>query len=100
MANPTEDVPYFIDDFASPKDEIVSEDPDKDNLSVLVHVQKYLNKAIFLHNTLDSIDMEEKEKLTPSEQMVANKRIVLHLRNVKSFIDDKVNKLKKQKEID
>lgn len=90
----TEDVPYTsIDDFATPEKE-EEPDPDQPNKSVLHGVMKYIEEAIDEHNSFDVIDLEEKAKMTPTQQIAVHKLVVNHLRNIKNLINDKMKELR------
>lgn len=92
MAEPTEDVPYNVDGFATPEKE---NEPDEDqpNKSVLLEVQKYLDETIAEHNSFDVIDLTESAKMTPTQQIAVNKAVVHHLKTVKMEINNKLKEL-------
>lgn len=92
MAGPTEDVPYNVSEFATPEPE-KQPDPDQPNKSVLLEVQKYLKEAIAEHNSFDVIDLTEKAKMTPTQQIAVHKLVVNHLKSVKVEIDNKIKEL-------
>lgn len=94
MAGQNEDIDYntTVGDHAVPEDD-KQEDEDQPNKSVLLEVQKYLDKAIIEHNSLDPIDLTEQAKLNPGQQILMHKLVVSHLRNIKSTIDDKLKEL-------
>jgi len=93
MAEPTEDIPYEVDDFATPDKPEEEADPDQQNKSVLKSIQKYLREAIAEQNTLDVIDLTETAKMNPTQQIAVQKVIVKHLRDIKSEIDNKIKEL-------
>jgi hypothetical protein len=94
MTEPTEDVPYNVDEFATAEKEKV-EDPDQPNKSVLKDILKYLNEQIKIHNSLDLIEPDaEKAVMTTQQQVVVQKQIVIHLRNVRLEISNKLKELK------
>jgi hypothetical protein len=88
----TEDIPYNVSEFATPEKE-EEKDPDEPNKSVLQEVQQYLEEAIVEHNSIDTIDLTEKAKMTPTQQIAVNKLVVGHLRSIKSTIDNKLKEL-------
>ncbi len=89
----TEDVPYNVSDFATPEPE-QQPDGDQVNKSVLVEVQKYLEKHIKRHNTFDVIAPEAEGVMTTQQQVEMHKQVVSHLRDVKRLIDDKIKELR------
>lgn len=89
----TEDIPYEVSDFATPEIEQKTADPDQQNKSVLLEVQKYLREAIAEHNTLDLIDLTEQAKMTPTQQIAVHKLVTNHLQNIKQTVDNKVKEL-------
>lgn len=92
---PTEDVPYTAPaDFAIPDKEQPKEDVDKPNKSVLYDAVKYLDEVIAEHNTLDVIDLEERAKMTPTQQVAVHKLVTTHLRNIKDIINEKLKELR------
>lgn len=93
MADPTEDVPYNISEFATPEKEH-QEDPDQPNKSVLLDVQKYLNEAIDEHKSVDTIDLSGSSELTAAQQVAISKFVIQHLRSVKIIVDNKLKELR------
>lgn len=93
MADPTEDVDYTVSDFATPETE-KEQDPDQANKGVLKEVQKYLSAAIEEHNSFDIIDLTEKAKMTPTQQIAVHKLVVNHIRSIKTVVDNKLKELK------
>lgn len=94
MAEPNEDVPYEVSDFATPEPEEEREpDEDKPYKGVLVQVQKYLKEAIVEHNSFDVLDLTEAAKMNPTQQIAVHKVIVKHLRAVKKQVDNKLKEL-------
>lgn len=90
----TEDIPYSVSDFATPDPDKKAADIDQPNKSVLVEIQKYLKEAIGEHNSLDVIDLNIVDKMSPTQQVALHKLLVSHLRNIKQVIDNKVKELK------
>ncbi len=88
----TEDVPYNVSEFATPEPEQQT-DEDQPNKSVLLEVRKYLEESIAEHNSLDSIDLTEQAKMTPTQQVAVNKLVVSHLRSVRTIVNDKIKEL-------
>lgn len=93
----TEDVPYEVSDFATP-DKEEEQDPDQPNKSVLLEVAEYCEKQIAEHNTFDVINLpanaKPEEKVAAFDDMAIHKGVAMHLRNIKSMIDDKLKELK------
>lgn len=94
MAEPTEDIPYEVSDFATPDPEVKADDPDQPNKSVLKEIQKYLREAIAEHDSVDQIDLTEQAKMNPTQQIAVHKLVKNHLQNIKSTIDNKVKELR------
>lgn len=90
---PTEDVPYNVDGFATP-DKEKTQDPDQPNKSVLKNVLKYLDKQIETHNSLDLLNPDAEQTITTQQQVFIQKQIVTHLRNVRLEISNKLKELK------
>lgn len=93
MAEPTEDVPYGVDEFATPDKPNEDADPDQQNKSILKEIQKYLREAIAEHNSVDQIDLTEAAKMSPTQQIAVHKLVKNHLENIKSTIDNKIKEL-------
>jgi hypothetical protein len=91
---PTEDVPYTAQDFATPDREDKIDDVDQPNKSVLLETQRYLKEALAEHNGFDIIDLTEQAKMTTTQQIAVHKLVINHLRNIKSTIDNKVKELR------
>ena len=94
MAGQNEDIDYTVSDFATPDPEKPKDDVDQPNKSVLVEVDKYLGEAILEHNTIDVLDLTEKLKMTPTQQIMVHKLVVNHLRNIRNEINNKIKELK------
>lgn len=88
------DIPYEVDEFATPDPEKKTDDVDQPNKSILVEVQAYLKEAITEHNTLDVIDITEQGKMTPTQQVAVHKLVTNHLRNIQTMVNNKVKELK------
>jgi predicted phage-related endonuclease len=89
----TEDIPYEVSDFATSEDDNKAADPDQPNKSILKDIQKYLKEAIAEHSSVDMIDLTEKAKMTPTQQIAVHKLVKNHLENIKSSIDNKIKEL-------
>lgn len=87
-----EDVPYNVSDFATP-DKEKERDPDQPNKGVLIECMKYLNDQIKKHNSLDVIAPEAEATMSSQQQIVAHKEVVVHLRNIKTMLNDKLKEL-------
>jgi hypothetical protein len=90
----TEDIPYEVSDFATPEPEKRTDDVDQPNKSVLIGVSKYLDQKILEHNTLDVIEPAAEGVMTTQQQVALHKQVVIHLRNIKSEIDNKIKELR------
>ena len=93
MAEPTEDIPYTVDDFAVDEttDDVASEDTKLSPQNALVkELRQYLKEAELEHNSFDIIDLTEQAKMTPTQQIAVHKCVVQHLRNIKGIINNKV----------
>ena len=90
----TEDIPYEVDDFATPDEEAPKgADVDQPNKSVLKSIQKYLVDAIAEHNSLDVVEPGGENTMTTQQQVQMHKQIVAHLRSIKVQIDNKIKEL-------
>ena len=90
----TEDIDNEVSDFAIPDDDNTTPDPDQNNKSVLIKVSKYLEEKIIEHNSFDAIVPEAENIMSTQQQVQMHKNVVIHLRNIKSEIDTKVERLK------
>lgn len=84
------DIPYIVDDFAS--SERQETDSDRPNTSVLKDVTKYIDECMKVHNTLDVVDVSD-SNMTIKQQVAVHKQVVVHLRDIKSMIDNKIKEL-------
>ena len=90
----TEDIPYEVSEFATPEPDKKADDVDQPNKSVLIGVSKYLDEKIIEHNTFDVIEPAAEGVMTTQQQVQMHKQVVVHLRNIKSEIDDKIKELR------
>lgn len=99
---PNEDIPYEVDDFATP-DEDASEkdkrpDPDQAHKSILKEVSKELAKDIAENNSFDSLHLpanaKPEDKIAAFDEMAIHKGLALHLKKYKIMIDEKIKELK------
>lgn len=91
---PTEDVPYEVDDFATPDVESDTDTPDQTVETVLIkELRQYLKEAEAEHNSFDVLDLTEQAKMTPTQQIAVHKLVVKHIRNIKQAINNKVKEL-------
>ena len=94
---PNEDVPYGnISGFATPDRE---EPIDKSTLDeIIVKALKnndaYIEAAIAEHLTIDVIDLNENNKMTPTQQVAVHKLVVHHLRQIREDISQLNSKIK------
>lgn len=93
----TEDIPYGVSDYAMTKEE-VAPDVDRPNKSVLLKVQKYLEQQIERSLSIDALSLPhnatDEEKVAAFNEIAIHKGVAMHLRNIKSTIDNKVKELK------
>lgn len=92
---PTEDVPYEVDDFATSDDEPDTDTPDQTVETVLIKdLRKYLKEAIVEHSSFDAIHVPAnatpEQKIAAFDDMAIHKGLVMHLRNVQQIINNKV----------
>lgn len=92
MADPTEDIPYSVSDHATPEPE-KEQDPDQPNKSVLKDAVKYLDEQIKIHNSLDLVEPNAEQVMTTQQQVAVQKQVVIHLRDIKSEISNKIKEL-------
>lgn len=92
MAEPTEDVPYEVDDFAV-EDKAANSDPDEQQTveTVLIKdIRKYLREQIATHNSFDVIEPGAEGVMTTQQQVQTHKAVVVHLRQIQQMINNKV----------
>lgn len=89
-----EDIPYSAPEFATPEAEKKTDDPDQLNKSVLIDTLEYLDEQIKKHNTFDIIEPAAEGVMTTQQQVQMHKQVVLHLRNIRITIRDKVKELR------
>lgn len=89
---PTEDVPYEIDDFALEEEDFsgITDEEQGVETKLIQDIRKYLGEAEVEHNTFDIIDLTEAAKMTPTQQIAVHKLVVKHIRNIRAMINDKV----------
>ena len=94
---PTEDIPYEVDEFTTPEKEDTGPDPDHGKESVLVEVSRELAADIAANNTFDVIDLPARatpeEKIAAFDQIAIHKGLVLHLKKYQAMIDNKLKEL-------
>lgn len=88
-----EDVDYQMQAEVVGTDEKVNS-RDEADYSTLVRVQKTLKEALVHYNSLDSIDLTQKEKLTPDQQIAVNQRVVVEIRAVLDSVDESIKSIK------
>lgn len=97
MAEPTEDIPYEVDDFATPDEEPRGADPDQPHKSVLVEISKELARDIASNNSFDVINLPAnatpEQKIAAFDDMAIHKGLTLHLKKYKVMIDNKIKEL-------
>lgn len=90
----TEDIPYEVSEFATPEPDKKVDDIDQPNKPVLIGVSKYLDSKIKEHNSFDAIVPEAEGIMSTQQQVQMHKNVVMHLRNIKSEIDNKIKELR------
>lgn len=98
MAEPTEDIPYEVDDFATPDEEDKTPDPDQAKKSVLEEISKELAKDIAENNSFDVINTPAgataEQKIAAFDDIAIHKGLALYLKKYKIMIDNKLKELK------
>ena len=84
----------LIDDFATEDDTSdtagLAEDEQSVETKLIQELRKYLDEAELEHNSFDIIDLTEKAKMNPTQQIAVHKCVVQHLRNIRNTINTKV----------
>lgn len=98
MAEPTEDIPYEVDDFTTPENETPKgADADQPNKSVLVELSNELKRDIALNKSFDVINLPAnatpEQKIAAFDDMAIHKGLALHLQKYKVMIDNKIKEL-------
>ncbi len=98
MAEPTEDIPYEVDDFATPDTETPKgADVDQPNKSVLKELSKELAQDIKANKSFDVINLPAnatpEQKIAAFDDMAIHKGLALHLEKYKVMIDNKLKEL-------
>lgn len=88
----TEDIPYTAPGFATPDDDKKPDD-DQANKSILQDIVKYLTEQIKKHNSLDLVDPNAEIVMNTQQQVVVQKEIVTHLRNIRTEVINKIKEL-------
>jgi hypothetical protein len=93
---PTEDVPYEIDDFAL-EDESTIDNGDEEQTAetkVIQEIRKYLKDNIASNNSFDVLNLPQnakpEEKIAVFDEMFNYKGVVHHLRQIEQIINNKV----------
>lgn len=100
MVEPTEDIPYEIDDMAISVEEDKRPDPDngRKRKSVLKQLSEELEHDIQTNNSFDVIQLpanaKPEDKIAAFDQMAIHKGLALHLQKYKVMIDNKLKELK------
>lgn len=95
---PTEDVPYGVDEFATPdKEPTKAADIDQPRISVLKKLSKELEVDIAANNSFDVINLpmnaKPEDKIAAFDEMAIHKGLALHLQKYKIMIDSKLKEL-------
>lgn len=98
MAEPTEDIPYEVDEFATPdKETPKGADVDQPNKSVLVELSKELKHDIAENNSFSVINLPAnatpEQKIGAFDEMAIHKGLALYLTKYKLMIDNKLKEL-------
>lgn len=97
MAEPTEDIPYEVSDFATPEPEKKAEDVDRPNKSVLEEVSKELENDIKTQKSFDSVNLPAnatpEQKIAIFDEIAIHKGLAVHLEKYKAMIDNKIKEL-------
>ena len=100
MVEPTEDIPYEIDDMAISEEEDKRPDPDsgRKRKSVLKKLSEELQHDIDTNNSFDVLNLPAsatpEEKIAIFDQIAIHKGLALHLKKYKVMIDNKLKELK------
>lgn len=97
MAEPTEDIPYEVDDFATPDPDDKRPDPDERRKSVLKEVSEELERDIAENNSFDVIQLPAnatpEQKIGAFDDMAIHKGVALYLKKYQTMIDNKLKEL-------
>lgn len=98
MTEPTEDIPYEVDEFATPdKETPKGADVDQPNKSVLVEISKEMKRDIAVNKSFDVINLPAnatpEQKIAAFDDMAIHKGLALHLAKYKVMIDNKIKEL-------
>lgn len=98
MVEPTEDIPYEVDEFTTPdKEAPKGGDVDQPNKSMLVELSKELEEDIATNKSFDVINLPAnatpEQKIAAFDDMAIHKGLALHLQKYKLLIDNKIKEL-------
>lgn len=98
MVEPTEDIPYEVDEFTTPdKETPKGGDVDQPNKSVLIELSKELKRDIITNKSFDVINLPAnatpEQKIAAFDDMAIHKGLALHLQKYKLLIDNKIKEL-------
>lgn len=97
MTEPTEDVPYQVDEFATEDEPTNTPDVDQANKSVLVEVSEELEFDIAENNSFTVINVPAnatpEQKIAAFDDIAIHKGLALHLKKYKIMIDTKIKEL-------
>lgn len=98
MTEPTEDIDYTVDEFATPDPEPKKgADVDQPNKSVLKEVSRELAIDIATQKSFESIELpvnaKPEDKIAAYDQIAIHKGLALHLQKYKLMIDNKLKEL-------
>jgi hypothetical protein len=98
MTEPTEDIDYTVDEFATEDQPDRTPDPDQNRKSVLQEVHDELQKDIAINNSFDVIQVpanaKPEEKIAAFDEIAIHKGLALHLEKYRIMIDNKLKELK------
>lgn len=93
---PTEDVPYEIDQFAIEDESTiaVAEEDQTAETKVIQEIRDYLKAEIYAQNSFDSVNLpanaKPEDKIAVFDEIAIHKGLAMHLRNVLEIINNKV----------
>lgn len=98
MTEPTEDIDYTVDEFATPDPEPKKgTDVDQPNKSVLKEVSQELANDIATESSFASITLpvnaKPEDKIAAYDEIAIHKGLVLHLQKYQLMIDNKLKEL-------
>lgn len=97
MAEPTEDIPYIVSDFATAKEEDRTPDPDQEKKSILTELSEELAHDIAQHNSFEVLQIPAsataEQKIATFDEIAIHKGLALYLKKYKLMVDNKLKEL-------